>query len=69
MMAWLAWAGASERETARGGAGTAWGSALRGGLVNLVNPKAMLFFVVVAPRFLGIAGSRSARRSRWAPSA
>jgi threonine/homoserine/homoserine lactone efflux protein len=54
MMVWLAveaWRGAGkETPTANGTTGRAFAT---GALINLLNPKAYLFFVVVAPQFLG----------------
>lgn len=53
MMAWLAieaWRGAGEAAPPAGGERRAF---LTGALINLLNPKAYMFFVVVAPQFLG----------------
>jgi len=54
MMVWLAveaWRGAGkETPAANGTTGRAFAT---GALINLLNPKAYLFFVVVAPQFLG----------------
>ena len=54
MMVWLAveaWRGADkETPAANGTTGRAFAT---GALINLLNPKAYLFFVVVAPQFLG----------------
>jgi threonine/homoserine/homoserine lactone efflux protein len=56
MMAWLAvetWRGAARTDSRRpsdGPVGRAFGT---GALINLLNPKAYIFFLVVAPQFTG----------------
>jgi threonine/homoserine/homoserine lactone efflux protein len=56
MMAWLAvetWRGAARaraRATSDGSVRRAFGT---GALINLLNPKAYIFFLVVAPQFMG----------------
>jgi threonine/homoserine/homoserine lactone efflux protein len=55
MMVWLAietWIGARESTSAASPANSTRRSFLTGMLINLLNPKAYIFFVVVAPQFL-----------------
>ena len=58
MMLWLAWEAWRGRPSAAIAGGpaetaTARGYLLRGAAVNLLNPKAFIFYIVVAPAFLG----------------
>jgi threonine/homoserine/homoserine lactone efflux protein len=55
MMVWLAidaWRGAEKPVATVAADGTARRAFLTGALINLLNPKAYVFFVVVAPQFL-----------------
>ncbi len=55
MMIWLAieaWRGPGQSAAPLPPDRTAWRAFLAGGLINLLNPKAYVFFVVVAPQFL-----------------
>jgi threonine/homoserine/homoserine lactone efflux protein len=55
LMAWLAveaWRGAGYGEASRARAGFDGRAFATGAMMNLLNPKAYLFFVVVAPQFL-----------------
>lgn len=56
MMAWLAieaWRGAGERAPTAATTASARRAFRTGALINLLNPKAYVFFIVVAPQFLG----------------
>ena len=55
MMLWLAittWRGAGQAPAVRAPANGAWRAFGTGAVINLLNPKAYLFFVVVAPQFM-----------------
>ena len=55
MMGWLAvetWRGASAQATVEPAAGPVRRAFATGALINLLNPKAYLFFIVIAPQFL-----------------
>ncbi len=56
MMVWLAvetWRGAGKRRDATQADGSARRAFATGALINLLNPKAYIFFLVVAPQFMG----------------
>ena len=56
MMVFLAietWRGAGDPDTAHSAAATSRRAFATGALINLLNPKAYVFFVAVAPRFAG----------------
>jgi len=55
MMLWLAittWRSAGEAPAVRAPANSAWRALGTGTVINLLNPKAYIFFVVVAPQFM-----------------
>ncbi|WP_439546518.1 LysE family translocator [Sandarakinorhabdus sp.] len=52
VLAVLTWREAGQPAAAARRAGSVWRSFTAGTMINLLNPKAYLFFVVVAPRFL-----------------
>lgn len=56
MMVWLAveaWRGAGEASAQARGHGSSRRAFATGALINLLNPKAYIFFLVVAPQFIG----------------
>ncbi|UVO52956.1 LysE family translocator [Sphingomonas sp. SUN039] len=56
MMVWLAieaWRGAEKAARVAGPDTSAWRAFATGALINLLNPKAYIFFIVVAPQFMG----------------
>jgi len=56
MMVWLAvdaWRGAGKAATTAEAETSAWRAFAAGALINLLNPKAYIFFIVIAPQFMG----------------
>jgi threonine/homoserine/homoserine lactone efflux protein len=59
MMVWLAistWRGADQTQVSMPAASGARRAFVTGAMINLLNPKAYIFFLVVAPQFLGAGG-------------
>ena len=64
MMVWLAieaWRGAGKAAKVAAPNTSAWRAFATGALINLLNPKAYIFFIVVAPQFMGGAQLSASR--------